>query len=133
MASAVYRPQLAGAPPMVLVVEDEALLRMVISEALRDAGVKVIEAANADEALAVLAAGVVVDVVLTDVRMPGALDGIALAQLLRRERPDIHVVVTSGDLDPDLARQMPTFIAKPYDLEAAVVLILSQLDARAPE
>lgn len=127
MASAAYRPEVAGAPRTVLLVEDEALLRMLMAELLRDAGVRVIEAATADEALAVLTAGLHVDVVFTDVRMPGRMDGVALALALGRDRPEIPVLVTSGDLDPEVARQMATFIPKPYDLDAVVVRILDRL------
>ncbi|WP_341989162.1 response regulator [Azorhizobium sp. AG788] len=133
MASAAYRPEVVAEPRTVLLVEDEALLRMLMAELLRGAGLRVIEAATADEAVAVLDAGLHLDMVFTDVRMPGRMDGVGLALTVRRDRPEVAVLVTSGDLAPDIARQMPAFIPKPYDLDAVVVQILDRLDAPVPE
>jgi CheY-like chemotaxis protein len=104
----------------VLVVEDELLLRMMIAEALRDAGFEVVEAGSADEALAILER-VKVDLVLADVRMPGTMDGIGLMKALRKSRPDLKLVVASGYSpewpSPNL---VDAFIGKPYDVERAV-------------
>lgn len=133
MASAAYRPEVAAEPRTVLLVEDEALLRMLMADLLRGAGVRVIEAATADEALAVFSSGLALDMVFTDVRMPGGMDGVALAQAVTRDRPDIAVFVTSGDLAPEVARQMPVFIPKPYDLDKVVVQILDRLMMEVPE
>ncbi len=133
MASAAYRPEVAEDPRTVLLVEDEALLRMLMADLLRGAGVKVIEAATADEALAVLASGLKLHMIFTDVRMPGSIDGVGLAMAVARDRPEIAVFVTSGDLAPEVARRMPAFIPKPYDLDAVVVLILDRLAAEVPE
>ncbi len=127
MASAAYRPESVADPRTVLLVEDEALLRMLMADLLRGAGVRVIEAATADEALAVLDSGLAVDMIFTDVRMPGRLDGVGLALAVTRDRPEIAVFVTSGDLAPEVARQLPVFIPKPYDLDAVVVRILDRL------
>ncbi|GGF86368.1 hypothetical protein GCM10007301_52800 [Azorhizobium oxalatiphilum] len=127
MASAAYRPDLSDASPTVLVAEDDAFLRLMIADALRDAGITVIEAATADEAFTALAAGLVVHAVFTDVRMPGSMDGVELRRRLGAHWPDLPVVVTSGDLDPTVAAQLPDFVAKPYDLETVVVLILDRL------
>lgn len=78
----------------VLLVEDEVLIRMSISRQLRDCGYGVIEAANADEALVVLQHGEIkVDIVLTDIEMPGSLDGFALANWVRKNRPELEVIL----------------------------------------
>lgn len=103
----------------VLVVEDEIITRMAIAEYLRDCGYKVLEAATGDEAIRVLAGGLAVDVVFSDIQMPGAADGFALAQWIRRERPAIKVVLTSGvtravAAAAELCDDGP-MLAKPYD------------------
>ncbi len=70
-------------------VEAEVLVRLSISQYLRDCGYRVIEAASTDEAILVLQDGVRVDIVLTDVQMPGAMDGFGLSQWVRSNRPGI--------------------------------------------
>ena len=82
--------------PTVLVVEDEVLIRMAVSDYLRECGFHVVEAGSADEAIEVLKADTVVDVVFSDINMPGKLDGFGLAQWIRRERPQVKVILTSG-------------------------------------
>ena len=91
-----------GAPhlPRVLVVEDEPLLRVFNADMLTDAGFDVLEAANADEALRMLETVSDIRVVFTDVEMPGALDGYALAQRIETLWPEIGVVITSGRRHP---------------------------------
>jgi CheY-like chemotaxis protein len=73
--------------PTILVVEDEILIRMWLADELREAGYRVIETISADEALAVLRGGTYVDLTLTDVQMPGSMDGHALAHAIRSEFP----------------------------------------------
>ena len=81
----------------ILVVEDEVLIRLVIADYLRDCGYRVIEAAHADEALLVLRkAELAIDVVFTDVEMPGSMDGFALAQWVRNNRPGMEVVLAGS-------------------------------------
>jgi DNA-binding response OmpR family regulator len=80
----------------VLVVEDEVLIRMATAEYLRGCGYRVIEAGSGDEAVAVLKMDISIDVVFTDVSMPGTLNGFGLAQWVRHERPDVRVILTSG-------------------------------------
>ena len=81
----------------VLVVEDEILIRLLIAEHLMDCGYRVIEAGSGDEAVEVLRRTVpTVNVVVSDVVMPGSIDGFALAQWVRKQRPDIKVILTSG-------------------------------------
>jgi CheY-like chemotaxis protein len=79
----------------IVVVEDEVLVRMVIAQYLRDCGYRVFEAVNADEAVAILEDGNIdIDVVFSDVAMPGRRDGFALATWVRRHRPAVDVILT---------------------------------------
>ncbi len=82
-------------PATVLVVDDEELLREMMTAFLELSGYRVVAAGTADEAVSVLDRAAV-DVVFTDVRMPGAMDGIALAQWIRSHRPQVRVLITSG-------------------------------------
>ncbi len=102
--------------PRILVVEDEPLLRLFNADMLSDAGFDVLEAANADEALRVLETTRDIKVVFTDVEMPGALDGFALAQRIEALWPEIGVVITSGRRRPDMVLTAPArcFVAKPF-------------------
>lgn len=108
----------------VLVVEDEVLVRIMVAEELRNCGYVVIEAANADEALAVLHSKVPIGLLLTDVRMPGAIDGLELARRVRSERPEMKVVIASGQM-PDVASSVPVdgFFNKPYDFKGLIAHI----------
>ena len=104
----------------ILVVEDEVLIRLVIAEYLRDCGYRVFEAAHADEALLVLRqAERPVDVVFTDIEMPGSMDGFALAQWVRANRPDVDVILAGSvnravQAASDLCDQQD-HVPKPYD------------------
>src|SRR5262245_15295032 len=109
--------------PTVLVVEDEPLIRMMIAGRLREAGCGVIEATGADEAIAVLRSGADVQVVLSDIRMPGSLDGIGLAKFVKSERPELKVVLASGHLPALNATEHDGFFAKPYDAERVIAHI----------
>ena len=109
----------------VLVVEDEPLLRMDLGEELRTK-FQVVEATNGEEALTVLRNGMKVDLVCTDVQMPGALDGLALARTVKTDFPEIIVSITSGSAEAlDAARTLtdPKLVfAKPFDPRAAMSL-----------
>ena len=115
----------AALHPTVLVVEDETLIRMLAADSLADSGYKVLEAADATEALRILEEHDEVAVLFTDVNMPGPMDGLALAGLMHDRRPDLGLIVTSGRGTPDLGR-LPLssiYLAKPYgprQLAAAV-------------
>ena len=87
-------------PPTVLVVEDEVLIRMSTADYLRGCGYHIIEVGSGDEAVAVLKTDVRIDVVFTDVSMPGNLNGFGLAQWVRSERPGVRVILTSGVPEP---------------------------------
>src|SRR5271154_468997 len=121
MAAADFEQPCTASPArvVVLIVEDEVLIRMLLADALREADCDVIEAANAEEALAVLHTSQEPDVLVTDVRMPGTVDGFALAAYVRRTRPALKVIITSGHAGPDGARGLAdAFLPKPYELGA---------------
>jgi CheY-like chemotaxis protein len=124
-------------PGTILVVEDEVLVRMVICEYLRDCGYRVIEAAGADEAMLVLQQDdLAIDAVLSDVEMPGAMDGFALAQWIRLHRPGLNVILVgnpqrAAQVAADLCEQGPT-LAKPYEPQAVVARIQRLLAERSP-
>lgn len=113
----------------VLLVEDDALVRMVTAEELRAAGLTVIEASSAEEAYDAIAAGLAVDVVFTDVRTEGGLDGYEFARRLKVEHPRLPVILTSGHMDSAVAGKVAPFLAKPYRIEMVLRLIHAQLDA----
>jgi CheY-like chemotaxis protein len=104
------------APPAVLVVEDEPLLRLAAVDLVEDAGFRAIDAANAAEAVSILESRTDIRVVLTDVDMPGSLDGIRLAALIRDRWPPIKVIIVSGYLRKpgDSLPKGTVFFAKPY-------------------
>ena len=83
-------------PPTVLVVEDDPFLRMDAVDTIEEAGYLVYEAANADEAIAALEAHPDINVLFTDIDMPGSMDGIRLAHHVRRRWPPVRILVTSG-------------------------------------
>ncbi len=109
-------PEPAPRRAAVLVVEDEIMVRLLVADDLRDAGLVVIEAANAEEALTVLRSSTSVDLMLTDIRMPGTLDGLALASKVRETWPDMKIVVASGHF-PEQPRPeiVDATFSKPYD------------------
>ena len=105
--------------PSALVAEDDVLLRLALSEYLRDAGFHVLEAANGDEAQKILGAPVRVDIVISDVHMARPGEGLELAKWLRANHPDIPMILTSGSQgvaqSPALAAcENAVFIPKPY-------------------
>src|SRR5271156_3973247 len=85
--------------PVVLIVEDEFLLRSHAVEMIAGAGFEVVEAANADEAIEILEARRDITVVFTDNQMPGSMDGLKLDRAGRGRRPPIKIVPTSGQFD----------------------------------
>ena len=116
---------------VVLIVEDDILVRLTIADYIRGAGYAVFEAANAAEAVAVFASGERVDVVFTDVQMPGVMDGLMLARWVQEHHPSVQVLVTSGKGDADISSGlMPddAFYSKPYSLEAVADRIRSLLE-----
>ena len=114
--------------PVVLIVEDEFLLRIDAADMIAAAGFEVIEAANADRAIEVLEARRDITVVFTDIQMPGSMDGLKLARAVRGRWPPIKIVATSGRLNvgeldlPEGGR----FLPKPYS-HAQVTRVLREL------
>jgi DNA-binding NtrC family response regulator len=114
-----------SARPAVLVVEDESLVRMYAVDVLEDAGYEVIEASNAEQALAQLDARLDIEVVFTDINMPGDMDGFALAREVHKRRPGIHLILTSGRMRLDRAAlpAVMAFVPKPYTAEKLTGLL----------
>ena len=122
--------------PTILIVEDEALIRIVLSDYLQECGFKVLEAAHADEAVKILEhAYVTIDLVFSDVAMPGMMDGFALARWVRANRRGLPIILTSGDANKAAsARELcegEPFFNKPYDLAGVVSQIRTLLGAPA--
>jgi CheY-like chemotaxis protein len=124
--------------PVVLVVEDEMSVRLITADYLREVGYTVVEAANAYEALAVIGSQVAIDLVFTDVNMPGVMDGESLANWLSTHRPKIPVILASGAirLSIDGNSRNRRFIAKPYslmDVERQISELMQQLSDPASQ
>jgi DNA-binding NtrC family response regulator len=117
-------------PREVLVVEDEPLVRIVATDAIADSGIMAWEAGDAAEALQVLGEHPQIGLVVTDVNMPGELDGLALAQKLTDTRSDVAVIVTSGQVhvDDEELPERSAFLPKPYRTERLVELVHRTLD-----
>lgn len=108
-------------PETILLVEDEVLVRVPIAQYLRDCGYRVIEAVNAEEAMTVLLhEETVVDIVFSDIEMPGAVDGFGLAKWIREHRPGLDVLL-AGTINRTVenAKQLCAegSVPKPYDAE----------------
>jgi DNA-binding response OmpR family regulator len=101
----------------ILVVDDEELIREQLVSAFEDAGFDVATAGNAIDAHTVLEESGTIDLVVTDVRMPGRVDGLIFGQVIREMHPELPIIVMSGVYEPD-DRDVPagaTFIAKPFN------------------
>jgi CheY-like chemotaxis protein len=124
MAHRILGPAPYQAP--ILLVEDDALVRIITSELLSlDAGLDVLEASNADEALLVLQASAQIRLLITDVEMPGTMDGFALARLVGRDWPHIGILALSGHRHPG-PTDLPAgahFFAKPYAPSAFLAIV----------
>jgi len=108
----------------VLVVEDETLIRLLAADILRDAGFEVVAASHAGEALTILKSTDQIDFVLTDIMMPGSMNGIALGDWIRIHRPGLPVAFCSGVLRSKLAqlglKEEETFFPKPVAFDRLV-------------
>ena len=101
----------------VLVVEDEALVRMDVSDRLSEDGFEVYEAATADDAIRLLEAHSDIQILFTDIDMPGTMDGLKLSAYVRDRWPPVRIVVTSGHRKVDVV-DLPdggVFYSKPYN------------------
>src|ERR1700744_3307725 len=105
-----------SAKPVVLIVEDEVIIRMVAVDAFLEAGVEVLEAEHAAAALLAHGAAPQVHILFTDVNMPGDLNGIDLAEQLKAAFPALHVIITSALPILRPVDHLPaTFVSKPYE------------------
>lgn len=111
----------------VLLVEDEDLIRMILIDVITDAGFKVIEAANAESALALAETAARPDVIVSDINLGPGMDGFALAAALRRRWPTVPVLMMSGRVTNFAGRQSgkaERFLSKPFLLDAFVQHII---------
>ena len=109
-------PVSAESRPIILVVEDDTLIRLNAADMVRDLGFEVIEAVDSDHAVSILESTDGISVVFTDVQMPGSMDGLRLVALVRDRWPPIALLVTSGRVKPPV-EDLPLgarFLAKPY-------------------
>lgn len=118
----------------MLIAEDEALIRFAVAGSLTDQGVQVYEAGTAEEAIEILASHPEIDLVFSDIRMPGQMDGIGLARWVHANRPGLAVVLTSGnvrrrDLSQDVCAN-GLFFEKPYDLNFMASYLYALAQAR---
>jgi CheY-like chemotaxis protein len=112
-------------PVVVLVVEDDSLLRMDATQMMEEAGFTVLEADNADQAIALLERRSDINVVFTDIQMPGSMDGFKLAHAIRDRWPPVKIIATSGYF-LEMASNLPEggrFISKPYEIQHVAALI----------
>jgi CheY-like chemotaxis protein len=117
--------------PVILVVEDDFLIRMNAAGMIEDAGFEVIEAASADEAIVILEARLDIRVVFTDIQMPGSMDGLKLAAAIRGRWPPIKIIATSGliDVRADDLPEGGRFLPKPYS-SSEIVQTLREMTSR---
>jgi CheY-like chemotaxis protein len=118
----------------VLVVEDESIIRMLMVDALEDAGFHVIEAATGEAGLRALDHFPDLKALLTDIEMPGTVDGLALARMVHERHPETALIIMSGRQRPE-AKELPRnakFFRKPYT-QAEIVAALHQLIRKSPE
>jgi two-component system, response regulator PdtaR len=115
--------------PTVLLVEDEVMIRWAVAEALRADGMLVVEASNAGEAIDAVMGGVRPDILFTDVRMPGHLDGLQLAAFLEASLPDLEVIIASAYFQREDLKFHVNFVSKPYDPKSVAKRITDALKA----
>lgn len=135
MSPSAPHPDTGGHACLVLVVEDQVLVRTAIAEFLRDRNYKVIEAANAAEALAIFHSGMFIEIMFSDLEMPGEMDGLMLARWVREHHREVHVLLTSGRA-PSLEELAPdwSFFLKPYSFDQVAdrIDVLCQQRAGSP-
>jgi CheY-like chemotaxis protein len=123
----------AGRPlPVVLVVEDEPLLRMLAVDVVEEAGFIAIEARDADEAVILLESRNDITLLFTDINMPGSMDGLKLAHAVRNRWPPIKILVVSGKQQPQSSDLPPNscFVGKPYQASELVEELRSMVGYR---
>jgi len=123
---------LAAPPAVILIVEDEPLLRDLAVEVVEDAGFVALEASDAEEAVALLETRSDIAVLFTDINMPGSMDGLKLAHAVRDRWPPIQILVASGQVrlqQSDLPSNS-AFLGKPYRGEAVIACLRSLISCR---
>jgi CheY-like chemotaxis protein len=121
-------------PATILVVENEALVRLELADRLARSGLIVLVASNADEAIVLLDAHPEIEVLFTDVKMPGSMDGVRLAHHVRGRWPPVKIIVASGMMDAGL-RDLPPgslFLGKPYAPEALADALAQMMTGSGP-
>ena len=108
--------------PLVLIVEDEPLLRLHAVSLIEDAGFATVAAASADEAIELLETEPAIRVVFTDIDLPGGMDGLRLAAAIRDRWPPVELILTSGHVkvDPADLPERGHFFSKPYDADQLI-------------
>jgi len=103
--------------PLVLIVEDEPLLRLLAVSLIEEAGFDTLEASSADQAIAFLETDAHIQIVFTDIDLPGGMDGMRLAAEIRDRWPPIELILTSGHVKVSDAELLARghFFSKPYD------------------
>jgi CheY-like chemotaxis protein len=121
----------AARRPVVLIVEDEFMIRLNATQMIVEAEFDVVEASNADEAIAILEARSDITILFTDIQMPGSMDGLKLAAAVKRRWPPIKIVATSGlvEIPLDDLPEGGRFLPKPYD-PVQLTLTLRELALR---
>ena len=115
--------------PTVLLVEDEVLVRMMLADQLREAGCRVVEASDADEALLLLRQNLIrPGVVISDIRMPGSMDGLGLARVIRSECPELKFILISAHHTSLEGPDYDAFFPKPYDAPAIISKVKSYFE-----
>lgn len=117
----------------ILVVDDEAIIRMNMTSDLMDAGFDVVEAWNADQAIVILEQDPEIDAVFSDIQMPGKLDGVDLARLIAERWPEKSIVITSGrgGPKPEALSHGSRYVAKPYEPRQVVAAFIAMLETRS--
>jgi two-component system, response regulator PdtaR len=129
MAAVAERPA-----PVILIVEDDPLLRMLAVEFVEEAGFEMLEAGDADQAIAILESHSEIAVLFTDINMPGSMDGLELALMVSNRWPAIAILIASGHVRLPLADLPPNgrFLGKPYRAEAIIAELHSLVGRAAP-
>jgi DNA-binding NtrC family response regulator len=132
----IVAPDVRGQVKSILVVEDNIALRFTLAEWLRICGYIVYEAASADEAVVVLASPIKVDIVVTDVDMPGSMNGLGLVNHIKNAISGVEVIVVSGHAArPEVQDKEIVFLKKPYDLQvvSSSIARILQIDSKEIE
>src|SRR3954463_2032514 len=117
--------------PVVLIVEDEALVRLVAAMMLQDAGFDTLEADTAEDALKLMEQHDDVCVLFSDIQLPGGMDGLRLARTVHDRWPDVGLLLTSGGVNirRDQIPDQGTFLPKPYDADEMVEAVRGKCEA----